>query len=151
MREKDIFSNGQALGALDSTGVVSTNVFDLELDASGGNTIITNDFLDCWVNCIFTAAPTTQAGVEGMYIEAMASDAAALSTPTVWATKFLAYTLIVAGHKVALRIYAQLALAFFGMWYRAHTTALTTGATIDAWVATAPIGENDSIQKVPSR
>jgi hypothetical protein len=153
MREKWVYSNSQALGALDSTGIVSTNVHDLELDASGGNTIIQDDFIDAWVNILITAAPATQAGVEGLNIRVLANDNADLTTGTevVLASVDVIVGDIVAGTKVPIRVYKQLTAKFLGVWYRAVSTGLTTGVTVDAWDHTAPVGENEDIQKVPSR
>lgn len=155
MRDKWLFSNAQALGALTSTGVVSTDVFDLELAASGGATIITDDFIDCWVNILTTAVPSSQDGTEGLNIRVLANDNADMTTGTEVVLASIdvinADIITTAGKKFPIRVYKQLTAKFLGVWYRAVSTTMTTGVVVDAWIHTAPVGENDSIQKVPSR
>jgi hypothetical protein len=155
MRDKWQFSDAQALSTLDSTGVVSSNVFDLELAASGGDTIITDDFIDCWVIVLTTACPSTQAGAEGMNVRVLANDNADMTTGTevVLASIDIIATDITtpAGKKFPIRVYKQLTAKFLGVWYRAVSTGLTTGVIVDCWWDIGPRGENDSIQKVPSR
>lgn len=153
MRDKFTFSNAQALGALTSTGVVSEDVDDLELTASGGATIIEDDFIDCWVNVLITAVPGSQAATEGLNIRVLANDNADMTTGTevVLAQADVILTDIVAGMKIPIRVYKQLTAKFLGVWYRAVSTTLTTGVLVDCWKHTAPVGENEDIQKVPSR
>ncbi len=155
MRDKWVFSNAQALGALDSTGEVSDDVFDLELTASGGAAIIEDDFIDCWVDILLTAVPSSQAATEGLNIRVLANDNADMTTGTevVLASIDVINGDIVspAGKKFPIRVYKQLTAKFLAVWYRAVSTTLTTGVVLDAWVHTAPVGENEDIQKVPSR
>lgn len=155
MRDKWFFADAQDLSALDSTGVIASNhVFDLELSKSGGETIIQDDFIDCWIDGIILAAPTTQAGAEGLIITAYANDNADLTTGT--RVELARYVMIEsdirAGKKFSFHVYRQLTAKFFGVWFAAHTTTLTTSTTtVDCWMHHGPVGENEDIQKVPSR
>lgn len=155
MRDKWLFADAQDLSALNSTGVIaSEDVFDLEITKSGGATILEDDFLDCWINGIILAAPTTQAASEGLIITAYADDNANLASgnEVELARHVLIETNIRAGKKFSFHVRAQLTAKFFGVWFKAHTTTLTTATTtVDCWMHFGPVGENEEIQKVPSR
>ena len=62
MLDKFVFSDGQALGALDSTGVVSENIWDLEEDVSTDQQVIG------WINGIILSTTNT-GGANGLIIE----------------------------------------------------------------------------------
>jgi len=156
MRDKWFFADAQDLTALDSTGVIASNhVFDLELAKSAGDAIIENDFIDCWINLIMLDVPaTTNDGSEGMIITALANDNADLTTGTEveLARAVVIETDIRPGKKVSFHVYKQLTAKFFGVWFAAHTTTLSTATTtVDCWMHIGPVGENEDIQKVPSR
>ena len=152
MRDKYVFSDAQSLGALTSTGVVSSNVFDMELDASGGNTIIENDQIVGVVNIIIPAN-ANQIVATGMYIDLLSNDNADMTTGTevIIRSVFVSMAELAAGCIKSIEITKQLAQSFVGLWYRAASTTITTGNTVDAYWSTAPLTENDAIQKVASR
>lgn len=156
MRDKWFFADGQDLSALTSTGVIASNhVFDLELAKSGGDTIIEDDFIDCWINGILLDVPsTTNDGTEGLSIRAIANDNADLTTGTevVLGEYVMIETDIRPGKKFAFHVYRQLTAKFFGVWFRAISTTLSTATTtVDCWMHHGPVGENEDIQKIPSR
>jgi len=159
MRDKFIFSDSQALSTLDTTGVVSTNIFDLEVAASGGATILTDDQIDGYLNVLITAAPTTQTGVEGMFVDLRTDDTSTLAFgAAVYPADGVADEHILgmihikeddmrAGKRFSVRVHASKMGKYLGVWYRAAVTALATGVTVDAWMSDHPITENESIQK----
>ena len=145
-----MFSNAQALGALTSTGVVSTNVLDMELAASGGATILTDDQLVGWLNVVIPAN-ANQIVATGMYIDIRSSDNADMTTGAiVLESVFVSMAELVAGCVKSIGICASLTQKFVGLWFRAASTTITTGNTADAHMTFAPITLNDAIQKVPS-
>lgn len=150
MRDKYVFSNGQDLGSLDSTGVVSEHVFDMELDALSGNTIIENDQVEGWF-CFKILTTTNTGGNDGLDIELRESDAAAMTTPRYLGTIKLLQAELVAGAVYAIKVQKQLALKFLGAWFKAINTSLNGVTTVDCFIHTGPLSPNDSIQKVPGR
>jgi hypothetical protein len=163
MRDKFIFSDSQALGTLDTTGVVSTNIFDLEVAASGGAAIITDDQIEGYLNILITAAPTTQTGAEGMFVDLRTDDTSTLAFgAAVYPTDATADEHILgmihikeddmrAGKKWSIKVLHSKMGKYLGVWYRAASTGLATGVTVDAWLSDQPVSENEDIQKVPSR
>ena len=135
MRDKFIFSDAQALSTLDSTGVVSTNVFDMELDASGGNTIITNDQVDAYLNVLVTAVPTTNAAAEGYDVQLRQGDNSDMTTGAIiLASIHLEQGDIqaTAGKKFSIRVNARImSTKFLGVWHVATSTSMTTDAFSD--------------------
>lgn len=145
------FSDAQALGALTKDGVVSTNVFDMELDASGGNTIITDDQLVGTLNLIFPANANQVGGTEGMNIYLRSCDNADMTTSSIdLAVLWVSATELTTGCVKNVTVCTPLTQKFVGLFYDPVTTALTNGNTVDAWFDIAPSTVNDSIQKVPS-
>jgi hypothetical protein len=145
------FSNAQALGALDSTGIVSTHVFDMELEKSGGNTIIENDQIVAIVNITIPPLSGQVAGDEGMDIDLLSNDNADMTTGTEvkLGTVHVSVAELVAGCVKNIEGISSLTQKFVGLWYKATSTTLTTGQTADAHFSIAPLTENDAIQKVP--
>lgn len=152
MREKEIFSNGQALGALDSTGVVSTNVFDLELDGAGGNTIIENDQIEVVLN-VKILSTTNTSGTQGLDVVLRGSDNANMSTtPEQLGAIHFTQGEIVAGAIRSIKVLKTLATKFLGVFFLATNTSLDNLTSVDCWISPLPDGSpNEDIQKVPSR
>ena len=152
MREKYLFSDGQDLGSLDSTGVVSTNVLDLELDALAGNTIIENDQITGWF-CFKILATTNTGGGEGLDIELRENDNSDMTTgtPRYLGTIKLVQAEIAAGNVYAIKVLKSLTMKFLGTWYKAVNSSLNGATTVDCWMHTGPMSPNEAIQKVPSR
>ena len=145
------FSDAQDLGALNSTGKVSDYVFDMELEKSGGNTILTNDQVVGVLN--ITIAPLAgQTAAEGMNIRLRSCDNADMTSSSIdLGIVFVSMAEMVAGCVKNIQVTKNLTQKFLGVWYHPHTSTLVTGQVIDAHWSIAPLTENDTIQKVPSR
>jgi len=151
MRDRWLFSNGQDLSTLASSGVISTDVFDLELDAaSNSNTIIEDDFIEGYLNFQILASTNTGAA-EGLEISLIASDAAGGTTPEYLGVIRLLQAEIAAGIKRSIKVSKQLSKKFLGVWYAAVDNALDNATTVDCWFSSVPIADNEDIQKIPSR
>ena len=148
-----VFSDAQDLTTLSSTGEVSDYVFDMELSKDGGDTILTNDQVVGVLNITIPALSGQVAGDEGMYILLLSNDSADMTTgdEVELGRAFASQAELQAGCVKNIEVTANLTQKFLGVWYKAHTTTLTTGQTVDAHWSIAPLTENDSIQKVPSR
>lgn len=144
------FSDAQALGALTNDGVVSANVFDMELDAAGGNTIITDDQLVGTLNLIFPANANQVGGKEGMNIYLRSCDNADMTTSSIdLAVLWVSKAELTTGCVKNVTVCTPLTQKFVGLFYDPVSTTLTNGNTVDAWFDIAPSTVNDSIQKVP--
>ena len=164
MREKDIFCNGQAFANTDGTGVVSEKVFNLQLDGSAGNTILTDDEVVGVLNILITdtdVVPATDSGTEGMIIELRTDDAASLATAKdnagagyrVLGAAEIPLNELVVGTKIAIGIPGGIvAKEFLGTFTKATSTQIDGSVTYDQWFTNLPDGtENEDRQKVPSR
>jgi len=137
MRDKFIFSDGQDLGSLASTGVKSTDWYDLEYDDAG--VLIKADMMvECWVHIsILTCTQTS--GNEGLHIWVVESDATALTTPRYLGGIWLLEAEMVAGNKYNIGISKQCTLRYMGIWYAAASTTMNLATTVDAWMDDSPI------------
>lgn len=153
MHDKYVFSDAQALGALSSSGVVSANVFDMELDGSGGNTIIEDDQLVGVLNLKFPPNADQVGGASGMNIFLRSADNADMvsSTPVKLGSAFVSEAELKAGAIKSIQVTVALTQKFVGIFYEPVSETITTGNTVDAVWQTAPLTENDELQKVPSR
>ena len=147
-----VFSDAQALTTLDSTGEVSDNVFDMEID-SDSNAIITNDQVVGVLNITIPALAGQIAGDEGLTIQLLSNDNADMTTGTEveLGTAHASQAELVAGCVKNIEVTKAMTQKFLGVWYKATSTTLTTGQTVDAHWSIAPLTENDKLQKVPSR
>jgi hypothetical protein len=127
------FSDGQALSTLNSTGVVSSNIWDLEENVS------TDQLVFGWINGIILSSTNSAGGTEGLWIEARSADSTNLSTTPLWhgAIK-LRLDEIVTGHRFSFGVYAPVCEKYFGLWYRADTTSLSGATSVDAWFSLQP-------------
>jgi hypothetical protein len=148
-----VFSDAQALTTLDSTGEVSDNVFDMELDGSGGNTILTDDQVVGVLNITIPPLAGQIAGDEGMDIQLLSNDNADMTTGTEveLGIAHASQAELQAGCVKNIEVTKAMTQKFLGVWYKATSTTLTTGQTVDAHWSIAPLTENDKLQKVPSR
>ena len=137
MQDKFVFSDSQALGALDGTGVISTHYFDLEYDEAD-NLIKADQMIHCWLNVILTSIASTGAD-EGMYIKLIESDATAGTTPSYLGVIQLLEAEMVTGNMFSIGVSKQLTKRYLSVWYMAHTSALTGANAVDAWIAEGPI------------
>ena len=146
------FSDAQELSTLDGTGIVSSNVFDMELTALAGDTILTNDQLVGVVNITLPPNADQVDGDEGIDINLLSNDAADMTTgtPVTLGTVHASEAELLAGCVKNIQVFASLTQKFVGLWYEATSTTITTGNTVDAHFSIAPLTENDAIQKVPA-
>ncbi len=151
MRDKYMFSDAQALGALTSTGVVSTNVFDMELEEAAGNVIIEDDQLVDVLNLTIPANAGQVAGDSGMNIYLRSGDNNDMVTSAIdLGVVFVSQAELLAGCIKNIKVLKQLTQKFVGVFYDPVSETLTTGNTVDAYWDTEPLTANDSVQKVPA-
>jgi hypothetical protein len=137
MLDKFMFSNSQALSTLDSTGVISSNYFDLEYDDAG--VLIKEDqMVEFWLNVRLISFANT-AGDEGMEIQLIESDATAGTTPSYVGVIRLLQAEMVSGNQFSIGVSKQLTKRYLGVWYMAKSTSLNGANSIDAWPSTAPL------------
>lgn len=136
MHDKFMFSNNQDLSTLDSTGVISTNFFDMEYD-NAGNLIKVDQMVHCWLNVILLSIASTSAN-EGMYIKLIESDATAGTTPSYLGVIQLLETEMVTGNAFSIGVTKNLTKRYLSVWYMAHTSSLNGANTIDAWISEGP-------------
>ncbi len=150
MRDKFVFSDGQALGALTSTGVVSENVFDMELDSNGGNTIIEDDQLVGVLN-IHISKLAGQTAAEGINIYLRSCDNSDMVTNSIdLGSAFVSLAELQAGAIANIEVTKALTQKFVGLFYDPASSTLVTGHLVDAAWHTAPLTKNDELQKVPA-
>ena len=126
------FSDAQDLGSLNSTGVVSSNIFDLEEGVSVDQLVMG------WVNGIILSTSNT-GGDDGLWIEVRSADSDNLSTtPLYHGAILLTQDEIVAGREFSIGVYAPVCEKYFGLWYRAGNTSLNGATIIDAHWALEP-------------
>jgi hypothetical protein len=143
MLERFVFSDGQALGTLDSTGVVSSNVWDLETYAVADGQVMG------WVNVVILSTTNT-AGDEGLNIAVLTDAAAALTT----APKQIGGIILVqseilaaaAGIVYSIGIKRDICEQYLGVWYKAVSTSLNLLTSVDAWFSDQPLTRH-GIQK----
>jgi len=143
MRDAFEFSNAQALATLDSTGVVSTNIWDLEEDA------VTDGQVYGWLN-VKILSTTNTGGDSGLYIELRSADNTNMSTTPIYlGAALLTQAEIVAGAVVSIGVRKSNCEKYIGVWYKTVSESLTGATAVDAWFSQAPAGEL-RIQKKPS-
>ncbi len=157
MRDKFIFSNAQDLSALNSVGVISTNIWDLEEDA------VTDGQLIGWINILITAAADSLAGTEGVWMELRTEDEINLdwdsSSPGqivedqvdqhMPGAILLRADELVAGAIFSFGVYKSNLGKYMGMWYRAASTSVNNTLNVEAWFSEHPHTEI-SLQKKPT-
>jgi hypothetical protein len=142
MLEKFRFSNGQDLAALDSTGVISTNIWDIEENA------VTDGQLTGWINGRILATTNT-GGDEGLEIEVRTSDATNGGSPRYLGGIKLLQAEIVAGKRFSIGINKAALLKYIMIWYKAVNTSLDNATTVDVDFEMQQQSELN-IQKKPS-
>lgn len=156
MREKFIFSDAQDLSSLDSTGVVSDNIWDLEED------VATDGQVEGWINILVTAADPTLAGTEGVWFELRTEDETNLDWDSAAAGQIgsdsdqhmlgailLRANQLVAGNQFCFGVHRANLGKYMGMWYRAASTSVNDTCNVDVWFSQQPVSEL-GIQKRPS-
>ena len=137
MHDKFMFSDAQALSTLDSTGVISTNIFDMEYD--NNDVLISADqMVNCWLNIILTSIASASAN-EGMYIKLIESDATNGGTPSYVGVIQLLEAEMVTGNQFCIGVSKQLTKRYLSVWYMAHTNSLDGANAVDAWISEGPL------------
>ena len=135
------FSNNQALSTLDSTGVVSSNVWDLENSSSGIAMRQTDMMVHGWINLIILAS--TNATGKNFRITLVSSSTAAL-TGTL---KYLGGTelmipQIITGNRYSFGVFQHTVEQYLGIWYKS-ATSLTGATNVDCWFSDSPLSSPD--------
>ncbi len=143
------FSNGQDLTGLNSTGVVSSNIWDLEQD-NDNNLIVTDGQVLGWFNFVLGAVNT--GGDEGLWIEIRTEDETNLDWDSQAAGEIgtgvdqhclgallISQTELTAGNAWAIGVRKAQLGRYLGIWYRAASTALAgTPTPIYGWYSIGP-------------
>lgn len=137
MHDRFEFSNGQDLSTLDSTGVISDNIYDLEYDNADA-LIKADQMIECWLNVSLLSIASTAAN-EGMYIKLIESDSANGSTPSYLGVIQLLEAEMVTGNMYCIGVSKQLTKRYLSVWYMAHTNSLDGANTVDAWITEHPM------------
>lgn len=127
------FSNGQALGTLNSTGVVSTNIWDLEEDVSVDQQVLG------WINGIILSSTNT-GNTQGMDIELRTSDNTNMSTtPLYLGGIHLTLEETITGHRFCFGVCKANLEKYLGIWYKATNTSLDGATSVDCWFSEQPV------------
>ncbi len=144
------FSNAQALSTLDSTGVVSSNVWDLENSSSGIAMNQTDFMVMGWIHFIILS--TTNTTGNNFRVTLVSSSSAALTgTLKYLGGQELLIPDIVAGNKYSFGVSRQKCEQYLGIWYKAATSL--TGATgVDCYFTDGPLTSPNDVanQKRPN-
>lgn len=145
MRDKFMFSNAQDLGSLASSGVKSTDWWDLEEDAS------VDQYVEGWIHILILTCTQTS-GDSGLDCLLVSSDSTNLSsTPTFLGGIRIIETELVAGNKFCFGFAKGALKTYLGMWYAAVSETLDNATTIDAFFTTGPLtSPGAEIQKRPT-
>ena len=136
---RDLFtftaSGGQDLTDVTSGGVVSNNVWNLEVDDSA-RAMETDGQILGWINVTFRAG--NSGATEGLWIDVISDDAAALTTADTQIILGAMYLNDVqltaaAGKTYSIGVNMAGLQTFLGLWFRADSTSLATSTTkVDA-------------------
>ena len=146
------FSAPQALGTLNSTGVVSTGVWDLENSSSGVSMRQTDMMIHGWVNFIILSTTSNVTGTGTNFRITLVSSSSAALTGTL---KYLGGTellipQIITGFRGSFGVHQHTVEQYLGVWYKA-ATSLTGATSIECWFSEHPEqSPDDSSQKRPN-
>lgn len=145
MRDKFVFSNGQDLGSLNTTGVISDYYWDLEED------VTVDQYIEGWINIIILTCTQTS-GNEGIDIRLQNSDNTDCDTSARHLGGIrLVEAELVAGNQFSFGFAKGSLLKYVGMWYEAVSSTLNLATTLDVWFALGPItSPGAEIQKRPT-
>lgn len=146
VNEEYKFSDNQDLTTLDSTGVVSDETWDLEEIHSGS---VVDDQVMGWIIVTLMEDTSVTDGDEGMVVEARVAAAEALASGyEIVGARSILQAECVAGTRIAIPIYCDVAQKELGLWYRAVSTSFTGTIYVDADFSTEKVVENEAIQRV---
>lgn len=145
MRDKFQFSDGQDLGALASSGVKSTDWWNLEQD------VTVDQYIEGWIHIIILTC-TQDSGDSGLDILLASSDNTDLTTGAQYLGGIrLIETELVAGNQFCFGVAKGALNTYLGMWYAAVSESLNNATTLDAYFQSGPLtSPGAEIQKRPS-
>ena len=150
MRDNLLFSDAQSRTNPTSGGTISDFYFDLEKNSAAA-TLITDDQLVCSINVVLTAVTFTSGGESGIILEVRTDDNVNHSTAQVVIGAIeIPLTDIVAGAKFSIPVIKNVMKRYVAGWLRAKSETYTGIIVVEQYVDFAPIGPNESIQKVPA-
>jgi len=138
---------------LDSTGVISDHIWDLEEDTS------VDQMIEGVLNIVFTAVGSYTGGTEGLIVGLRIDDAVGLATAQDGSTagfcdiamKHILKEDIVVGRPFSIPFIHDVCARgkYLGAWFKAHTTTFTNGVniTLDAWFEPGPISRHNIQRK----
>jgi len=150
MNDKFMFSDAQALSTLDSTGVVSEHVWDLENSASGVAMGQTDFMVYGWVNFIIQSSTNTT-GTNFRITLVSSSTAALTGTLEYLGGVELLIPEIITGYTGSFGVCRAHCEQYLGVWYKSATSL--TGATgIECWFSDSPVNspKGFGMQKRPN-
>lgn len=143
MQDRFMFSDGQDLTTLNSTGARSEHQFDLEVG------VVADQMQMGWINFIILLSDNDGAA-EGLDLELRSSDNVNLSTTPIYLGGIhLLQAEIATGGKYSFGFCRANLKAHLGMWYKATNNSLTNNTTVDCWFSEQPISVT-GIQKKPA-
>lgn len=156
MREKWLFSDNQDFDDEDSTGTISTNIWDLEYD-NGDNLIVVDQGQVGYLNGVINTYGYTSGGTEGLIVGLRTDDAVSLDTARSDSAgyddicmKAILLQYIVAGYAFSVPFVCDRLKRYLGAWVSAaSTTFATTVLTIELWFENTPITQR-RLQKRPA-
>lgn len=133
MFDNFMFSNGQDLAALASSGIKSTDWWNLEEGVAADQQILG------WINGIILASNNTGAA-EGLSIMLRSSDSTDLdTTPFYCGGTRLTKAEIATGHRFSFGVYKSKLKKYTGIWYNAFQNSLNGATTVDCWFSEQPV------------
>jgi len=143
-------SDSQVLTNLSGTGEIATNFYDAEENA------ITDDQLFGFLNVTIIAITTTSGLTEGILLAVRTDDATDLATAkdgtsagyVVIGGVEIPKEEVIAGRQFSVPYRKDVGKKYFSAWYKAVNTAHVGTITVDAEFSNAPVGLNETIQKV---
>ena len=152
MRENMLLSDNQDFANTTSTGEVTDNVFDVEVD-DAAVALIADDQGIGYMNITINAAPAqaTIAATEGLVFEVRTDSAAALTTlPEICGAISVLPSKLVAGAKFSVPFRMDVLQKYLGGWVRDYSTDVVGTIYADIHFSDTPISPNETIQKVAS-
>jgi hypothetical protein len=150
MRDNIPFAEEQTVTNPSSTGEITDNIHDLEKNSAAA-ALITDDQVEAVCNVVIRSVAFGSGGTEGVVFEVRTDDATNLATgEIVVGAVHIPLAEVVAGAKISIPFLRNVMKRYVGGWLRAHTTTYTGDIVFDQYIDFAPIGPNETIQKVPA-
>ena len=150
MRDNIPFAEEQTVTNATSTGEIADDQHDLEQN-SAGTTLITDDQVEACCSVVIRSVAYGSGGTEGVVFEVRTDDNANLATgEIVIGAVHVPLAEVVAGAKITIKFLRNVMKRYIGGWLRAKSTTYTGDIVFDMYIDFAPIGPNETIQKVPA-